>query len=156
MNKTKRKPGEQVGTLQAVQGQDGAKRENPMGQVSTSNAFRAVMEEPGNVVTSTVRNAPKFDGGKPENYRDWSSKTRVVLSTSNEDVLGVLNGSIEPVPIITDSDTPDAPTNLVEIQRWKRACESFFAISYLTTSGLAAILVRQYEYRTLAGGLEHG
>ena len=77
------------------------------------------MEEHGNVVTSTIRNIPRFDGIKPENYREWSSKTRVVLSTSNKDLFGVLNGSVKPVPAITDSDTPDTPTNLVEIQRWK-------------------------------------
>ena len=81
-------------------------RINTAAQASTSNAFRAVMEEPGNVVTSTTRNIPRFDGTRPENYREWSSKTRVVLSMSNKDVFDVLNGSVEPVPAITDSDTP--------------------------------------------------
>ena len=36
---------------------------------------------------------------------------------SNKDVVDLLNGSIEPVSEVTDSDTPDTPTNLVEIQR---------------------------------------
>lgn len=31
-------------------------------------------------VTSITRNISGFDGTKPENYRDWYSKTRVVLS----------------------------------------------------------------------------
>ena len=129
---------------------------NTKAQASTSNAFSAVMEEPGNVVTSTIRNIPRFDGAKQENYREWSSKTRVVLSMSNKDVFDVLNGSVEPVPAITDSDTPDTPTNLVEIQRWKRACETLFSVLYLATSGPAATLDQQYEDRTSAGGLGHG
>ena len=107
-------------------------------------------------MTSTIRNIPRFDGTKPENYREWSSKTRVVLSMSNKDVFDVLNGSIEPVPAIADSDTPDTPTNLVEIQRWKRACETLFSVLYFVTSGPEATLVRQYEDRTSAGGLGHG
>ena len=114
------------------------------------------MEEPGNAVTSTIRNIPRFGGTKPENYREWSSTTRAVLSMSNKDVFDVLNGSIEPVPAVTDSDTPDTPTNPVEIQRWKRACETLFSVLYLVTSGPAATLVRQYEDRTSAGGLGHG
>ena len=65
---------------------------------------------------------------------------------SNKDVSDVLNGSIE----------PDTPTNLVEIQRWKRACETLFSVHYLVTTGPAATLVRQYEDRTSAGGLGHG
>ena len=92
-------------------------RRNPTAQVSTSNAFRAVTEEPGTVVTSTIRNIPRFDGSKLENYHQWNSKTRLVLSMSNEDVFDVLNGSVEPVPTTTESDTPGTPTNLVEIQR---------------------------------------
>ena len=129
---------------------------NTTAQASTSNAFRAVMEEPGNVVASTIKKIPTFDGTKPENYREWSSKTCVVLSTSNKDVFDVLNGSVEPVPAITDSDTPDTPTNLVEIQRLKRACETLFSVLYIVTSGPAATLVRQCEDRTSAGGLRHG
>ena len=70
-----------------------------------------------NAVTSIIRNLPKFNGTKPENYRDWYSKTRVVLSLSNQDVFGVLNGLTEPIPIFTNTDTPDVPTNLVEISR---------------------------------------
>ena len=86
-------------------------------QAKTRNAFSAVMEDPGNVVTSTIRKILRFDGTKQENYREWSSKTRVVLSMSNEHVFDVLNGSVEPVPAITDSDTPDTLANRVEIQR---------------------------------------
>ena len=87
-------------------------RINTTPQASTSKAFRAVMEEPGNVVTSTIRNIPRFDGTKPENYRKWGSKTRVVLSMSIKHVFDVLKGSVEPVRSITDSDAPDTPTNL--------------------------------------------
>ena len=74
---------------------------------------------------------------------------------SNKDVLHVLNRPIEPVPIFTGSDTPDAPINLVEVQRRQRACETLFSILYLATSGLAATFVRQYEDGTSAGGLGH-
>ena len=73
----------------------------------------------------------------------------------NKHVFDVLNGSVEPVPAITDSDTPDTPTNLVELQRWKRACETLFSVLYLVTSGPAATIVRQNEDRTSAGGLGH-
>ena len=114
------------------------------------------MEAPGNVVTSTIRNIPRFDGTKPENYRECSSETRVVLSMSNKDVIDVLNGSVEPVPAITDSDTPDTPTNLVQTRRWKRAWETLFSILQFVTSGPEATPVRQYEDRTSAGGLGHG
>ena len=114
------------------------------------------MEEPGNVVTSTISNIPRFDGTKPENYREWSSKTRVILSMSNKGVLEILNGSVEQVPAITDIDTPGTPTNLVEIERWKRACETLLSVLYLVTGGPAATLVRQYEDRTSSGGLGHG
>ena len=44
---------------------------------------------------------------------------------------------------------------MVEIQRWKRACEPLFSVLYVVTSGPAATLVRQYEDRTSAGGLGH-
>ena len=131
-------------------------RINTTAQASASNAFRAVMEEPDNEVTSTIRNIPIFDGTKPENYREWSSKTRVVLSMSNKDVFDVVNGSVKPVPAITDSDTRNSPTNLVEIQRWKQACKTLFSVLYLVTSVYAATLVRQYEERNSAGGLVHG
>ena len=114
------------------------------------------MEDPGNVVTSTIRNILRFDGTKQENYREWSSKTRVVLSMSDEHVFDVLNGSVEPVPAITDSDTPDTLANRVEIQRLKRACETLLSVPYLVTSGPAATLVREYEDMTSAGGLGHG
>ena len=93
------------------------------------------------MVTSIIRNIPRFDGTKPENFRKWSSNTRVVLSVSFKDVFDVLNGSIEPVPVVTNSDTPDTPTNLVEIQGWKRACETLFSVLCLVTSGPAATLV---------------
>ena len=62
-------------------------RINTTAQASTSNAFKAVMENPGDVVTLTIRDIPRFDGTKPENYRERSLKTRVVLSMSNKDVL---------------------------------------------------------------------
>ena len=114
------------------------------------------MEDPGNVVTSTIKNIPRFDGTKPDNYREWTPRTGVVLSMSNKDVFDVLNGSIKPAPAVIDSDTPDTPTNLVEIQRWKRACETLFSVLYLVTSGPVATLALQYEDRTLAGGLGHG
>ena len=48
-----------------------------------------------------MRNLPRFDGTKPQNYRDWYSKTRVILSLSSQSVLGVLNGLTEPIPIFT-------------------------------------------------------
>ena len=75
---------------------------------------------------------------------------------SNKDVFGVLNGSVEPVPAITGSDTPDNPTILVELQRWKRACKTLVSVLYLVTSGAPATLVRQYEDRTSTRGLGHG
>ena len=75
---------------------------------------------------------------------------------SNKGVFDVLNGSVEPVPVIVGSDTRDTPTNLVEIQRWKRACKTLLSVLYIVTSGPAATLVRQYKNRTLAGGLGHG
>ena len=128
---------------------------NSTPQVSTSNAFKVDMEEPGNVVTLTTRKMPTFDGTKPDNYPEWSSKTRVVLSMSNKDVFDVLNGSVELVPTITDS-TPGTPTNNMEIQVWKQACETLFSILYLVTSGPAATLVRQYEEKTSAGDMGHG
>ena len=79
--------------VSGIHGQDRAVCENNTnGQATTSHVFRAVMEEPGNVVTSTIRNIPTFYGTKPEDYRERSSKTRVVLSMSNEDVFDVLNG----------------------------------------------------------------
>ena len=113
------------------------------------------MEDPINAVTSTIRNRPRFDGTKPENYRDWYSKTRVVLSLSNQDVFGVLNGLTEPIPVVANADTPDVPTSLAEINHWKRACENLFYILYLFTSGPAATLVRPYEDRTSAGRLRN-
>ena len=94
-------------------------RINTTAAASTSNVIRAVVEDPGIVVTSTIRNIVRCDATKPENYREWSSKTREALSMSNKDVCDVLNGSVQQAPAIPDSDTPDTPTNLVEIQRWK-------------------------------------
>ena len=80
------------------------------------------MEQPVNASTSIMRNIPRFDWTKPENYRNWYSKTRhLVLSLSSQDVFGVLNGLTEPIPVFTNTDTPDVPTNLPEISRWKRA-----------------------------------
>ena len=108
------------------------------------------------MVTSTLRNIPRFDGTKTENYLEWSSKTRVVLYMSNKDVFDVPNGLVEPSPAITDSDTPDTPTNLAEIQRWNRAYETLFSVLCLVTGGPAATLVQQYGDRTSAGGLGHG
>ena len=70
------------------------------------------MEDPVNAVTSIIRNLPRFDVTKPESYRDWYSKTRVVLSLSHQDVFGVLNGLTEPTRVFADTATPDVPTNL--------------------------------------------
>ena len=69
------------------------------------------MEEPKNVVTSAIRNVPKFGGTKPDNFRDWYSKTRVVLSLSNQDVFDVLNGSAEPTPTLGSAYTLSVPTS---------------------------------------------
>ena len=109
-----------------------------------------------NAVTPIIRDLPRFDETKPENYRDWCSKTRVVLSLSNQDVFGVLNGLTEPIPVFADTANPDVRTNLAGVSRWKRACENLFSILYLITSGPAATLVRQYEDSTSAGGLGNG
>ena len=109
-----------------------------------------------NAVTPIIRDLPRFDETKPENYRDWCSKTRVVLSLSNQDVFGVLNGLTEPIPTFADTTTPDVPTNLAQASRWKRACENLILILYLITSGPAATLIRQYEDRTSVGGLANG
>ena len=128
---------------------------NTTAQASTSNAFRAVMGEPGKVVTSTIRNIPRFDGTKPENDHECRSTTRVVLPMSNKDVFDALNRSAEPLPAITDSDTPDIPTNLVDIQCWKRACDTLFSVLHLVASGAAATLIRQHKGRTSTGGLGH-
>ena len=109
-----------------------------------------------NAVTSIIRNLPRFDGTKPENYRDRCSKTRVVLSLSNQDVFSVLNGLTEPISAFADTTTPDVPTNSAEVSRWTRACENLFSILYLITGGPAAALVRQYKDRKTVGGLGNG
>ena len=95
-------------------------------------------------------------GAKPENNRHRCSKTRVVLSLSNQDVFDVLNGLTESIPASADIDTPDVPTTLTEVSRGKRACETPFSILHLTISGPAITLVRQYEDRTSMGGLGNG
>ena len=97
------------------------------------------MEEPGNVVAATIRKAPRFDGTKPENYRDWRLKTRLVLSLSNQDVFHVLNGWIEPTPAFTNTDTPNAG---------ERACNNIFSVLYLVTSGPAATLAYKFGRRS--------
>ena len=56
----------------------------------------------------------------------------------NKYVFDVLNGSVGPVSEVTEGAAPDPPTNLVVIQRWKRACETLFFVVYLVTSGPAA------------------
>ena len=71
-------------------------------------------------------------------------------------MFGVLNGLTEPKPVFANTATPDVPTSLAEISRWKRACENLFSILYLITSGPAATLVRQYEDSTSVGGLGNG
>ena len=109
-----------------------------------------------NAVTSITGNLPRFDGTKSENYRDWHSRTREVLSVPNQDVLGVLNGVTEPTPIFTNTDTPDIPADPAEICRWKRACENNFSVLYVIASGPAVTLVRQHEYRNSAGVLGNG
>ena len=107
-------------------------------------------------VTSIIWNLPRFDGTKSETYRDWYSKTRVVLSLSNQDVYDVLNGLTQPIAIMTNPDTPGVPENLAGISRWKRACETIFSMLYLITSGPAAILVRQHDDRNPVGDLGNG
>ena len=119
-------------------GPNGREEESETRQADTGKPSRTDMEEPMDAVTSITRNLSRFDGTKPENHRDWYSKTRVVLSLPNEDLSGVLNGTAEPIPGFTHTDTPDAPTNLVEVSRWKRACEHLFSIMHLINSGPAA------------------
>ena len=132
------------------------REESETRQVDSGKASRTDMEEPVNAVTSIIRNIPRFDGTKPENYRDRCSKTRVVLSLSNQDVFSVLNGLTEPISAFADTTTPDVPTNLAEVSRWTRACENLFSILYLITGGPAAALVRQYKDRKTVGGLGNG
>ena len=88
----------QIGALEAVQGEDRTDEKN--------KASRTDMEEPVNAVTSIARNLnlPRFDGTKPENYRDWCSKARVILSLSNQNVFSVLNGVAEPILIFPNID----------------------------------------------------
>lgn len=71
-------------------------------------------------------------------------------------MFGVLNDSTEPIPIFTNTDTPDVRTNLAEISRWKLACENLLSILFLITSGPAVTLVRQYLDRSSVGGLGNG
>ena len=114
------------------------------------------MEERVNTVAFITRILPRFDGTKPENYRDWYSKTRAVLSLSNQDVFDVLNGLTEQIPVFPNTDTMDIPTNLAQVIRWKRACENLLSSPYLITSGPAAIRSRRYEDRTSGGALGNG
>ena len=118
----KRTPGEQVGTLQAIWGQD---------RTEERKASRTDMEDPTNAMTYTIRNLARFDGTQPENYRDWYSKTRVVLSLPNQDVFGVLNSLTGLIPVFANAYTADVSTNLDEISRWKRVCENLLSITCL-------------------------
>ena len=59
------------------------RKESEPRRTDTGKASRTDMEEPVNTVTSIIRNLPRFDGTKPENNRNWYSKTRVILSLSN-------------------------------------------------------------------------
>ena len=86
-------------------------------------------------VRSSKRNLPGFDGTKPEDYRGWYSTTRVVLSLSNEDVLGALNGLTEPIPLFTNTDTPDLPTNL-----------AFFALVHTTLCRCFGYMFPRFSY----------
>ena len=45
-------------------------------------------------------------------------------------------------PAMTDSDAADTPTNLVEVQRRRRAYKTLSSVVYLVTSGPADTLVR--------------
>ena len=68
---------------------------------------------------------------------------------STKDVFGVLSGSVEPVPAITASDTPDTPANLVEIKHRKQECDTLFFVLFLVASAPAST---QYEDRNSSGG----
>ena len=109
-----------------------------------------------NAVTSIIRNLPRFNGTKRDTCRDRYSNTRVVLSLSNQAMLGVLRGLTDPAPIFTNTDTLGVPEHLAEISSWQRACENMFSIMYLITSGPAATLVRRHEDTNSAGSLGNG
>ena len=109
-----------------------------------------------NAVTSTITNLPEVYSTKAENYGDCYSKTRVVLSLSNQYVLGVQNGLTEPAPGFTKTDTPDVPTDPERVSRRKQAYDNLFSILYLISSGAVATGVRKYENRTSVGGLGYG
>lgn len=95
-----KKPSEQAGTIQAVRSLDRAEEQKKPNETRRyKQRINSRHGEPGNVATLTIHNGTRFDGTKPENYRDWTSKTRVVLSMSKYDVFGVLSGKIETIPI---------------------------------------------------------
>ena len=83
------------------------------------------------------KNPPRSDGTKPENYRERYLKTRVVLSLSNQDVFGVLNGLTEPTPTLTNTDTPNVPALL---RKSTAGSERARICSRYCTSSLAARL----------------
>ena len=88
-------------------------------KTSTSNAVMAVIGGLGNAVILTTIYIIYLDSMQPNRrtIANGARRTGVGTSTPNKHVLDALYGSVEALPAITDSDTLNTRTNLMEVQR---------------------------------------
>lgn len=105
------------------------------------------------------QNVPNLDGANSLNYREWYSKTRVILPLLNKDTFDVMSGAPERSPSYSEDNRAGeqtTPDNANSIRLWKRVCENLFPILFLVTSGPAATIVKQHERKIPEDRLANG
>ena len=94
-------------------------------------------------MNKTLKSISKFDG---KDIREWRSKVRMGISYHNKRLFSVLNRN----------SCLESDTNATAIEQWNSDHCNLFSIFFFATTGLANILVRQFEGKRRGEGLGDG
>ena len=95
-----------------------------------------------------VKQVSKFDGKNADDFLEWSSKLRAILSFYSKPIFEIVQGSQRP----SDLDNDQATAR----EGWDDANHNCFSIPFFATFGPAFSVVRRFEGRTREDGVGHG
>ena len=95
-----------------------------------------------------VKQVSKFDGKNADDFLEWSSKLRVILSLYSKPIFELVQGQQRPLGLDNNQVTAR--------ESWDDANHNLFSILYFTTSGPAFSSVRRFEGKTREDGVGRG
>ena len=95
-----------------------------------------------------VKKLAKFDGKNADDFLEWSSKLRVMLSLYSKPIFEIVQASQRPSGLDNDQVTTR--------EGWDDANHDLFSILYFAKSSPAFSVVRRFERKTREDRVGHG